>query len=138
MPIFMLRGGYSDASIGLYIALTQLPLFLLEFKTVGYVAKYGFKRIFTLSYVSLTIICALSFFAFSSHLAIALGLILAGSIAMSFLEPISDLFFFSKVSLLEEEKTYPIYATSSPVGGMLSKVLPGLILVAFLMKRPLC
>ncbi len=131
VPIFMLRGGYDAAAIGLFIALTQLPLFLFEFKTVNFVAKYGFKRIFIVSYVSLALISILSFFAFSSYLFLALGLILLGSLALSFLEPISNLFFFSKVSLLEEEKAYPIYATSAPIGSMAAKILPGLVLVIF-------
>lgn len=130
VPIFMLRAGYSAALIGLFIALTQLPLFLFEFKTVGAVARYGYKRIFIFSYASLVIISLLSFVAFPSHFIVALGLILLGSLAMSFLEPISDLFFFSKVSLLEEEKAYPIYATSSPVGGIIGKIAPALVLVA--------
>lgn len=129
--IFMLKGGYDGAVIGLFIALTSLPLFLFEFKTVGFVKKFGFKPIFIGCYASLTLICLASFFVFESHLIIALGLVLFGSLALSFLEPISDLFFFSKVSLLEEEKAYPIYATSSMTGDMTGKILPGLVLVVF-------
>jgi hypothetical protein len=131
IPIFMLKEGYSGASIGLFLALTQLPLFLFEYKTVGSVAKYGFRKIFITSYVSLALICLLSFFFFDSYSVIALGLILLGSLALSFLEPISDLFFFSKVSLLEEEKAYPIYSTSSPIGSMVSRIIPGLALLIF-------
>lgn len=129
IPIFMLRRGYSGSSIGIYIALTQLPLFLFEFKTVVFVEKLGYKRIFTAAYMSLALMCFLSFFYFTSNLTIVLGLILLGSLALSFLEPISELFFFSKVSLTEEEKGCPIYTTSSPLGSMMSKILPGLILI---------
>jgi MFS family permease len=131
IPIFMLRGGYNGASIGLFLSLSQLPLFLFEFKTVGYVAKYGFKKIFIYSYISLTLICFFSFLSLSSHLSVALGLILLGSLALSFLEPITDLFFFSKLSALEEEKAYPTYSTAEPLGGMLAKILPGIALAFF-------
>ncbi len=131
IPIFMLKGGYSNASIGLLVALTQLPLFLFEFKTVGFVEKIGFKRIFILSYASLAVISVLSFLSLESYLPIVLGLVLLSSLALAFLEPISDLFFFSKVSLLEEEKAYPIYVTSSPVGSMISRILPGIALAIF-------
>lgn len=131
IPIFMLRAGYSAAVIGLFIALTQLPLFLFEFKTVGFVAKYGFKRIFTLSYLSLALISLMSFLFFTAYLPATLGLILLGSLALSFLEPISDLFFFSKVSILDEEKAYPTYITSSPIGSMLAKIIPGVALLVF-------
>lgn len=125
MPVLMLQRGYSDASIGLYISATQLPLFLFEFKTVGLVKKYGFRRIFALCYTSLAAICVLSFIVFSSFLPVALFLVFLGSLALSFLEPISDLFFFNKVSLLEEEKTYPTYATSAPFGSVISKLMLG-------------
>jgi MFS family permease len=131
VPIFMLKGGYSGAAIGLFLSLTQLPLFLFEFKTVGFVAKYGFKRIFTWCYISLAIICLLSFLSLPSYLVIALGLIILGSLALSFLEPITDLFFFSKLSILEEEKTYPTYSTADPLGGMIAKILPGAALLVF-------
>jgi hypothetical protein len=73
----------------------------------------------------------LSFLSLSSHLAVALGLILLGSLALSFLEPITDLFFFSKLSALEEEKAYPTYSTAEPVGGMLAKIIPGIALAFF-------
>lgn len=131
MPIFMLKAGYGVAIIGLFIALTQLPLFLFEFKTVGFVAKYGFKRIFTVSYISLALISFMSFLLFTTYLPIVLGLILLGSLALSFLEPISDLFFFSRISITDEEKAYPTYITSSPIGSMLAKIIPGLALLVF-------
>ncbi|HET7673612.1 MAG TPA: MFS transporter, partial [Candidatus Saccharimonadales bacterium] len=131
IPIFMLKGGYSSATIGLFLSLTQLPLFLFEFKTVGFVAKYGFKKIFTYCYIGLTLICLLSFFTLSSQLAVVLALILAGSLALSFLEPITDLFFFSRLSILEEEKAYPTYSTAEPVGSMLAKIIPGISLALF-------
>lgn len=131
IPIFMLKGGYSGAAIGVFIALTQLPLFLFEFKTVDFVKKYGFKRIFTSCYVGLTLICGLSFLFMPSYLSVVLGLVLFGSLALSFLEPISDVFFFSKLSLLEEEKAYPTYSTASPIGGTVAKVLPGVALIFF-------
>lgn len=131
IPIFMLKGGYNGAAIGLFMALTQLPLFLFEYKTVGFVAKYGFRKIFTLCYISLALICLASFFFFSSYLTLVLGLIILGSLALSFLEPVTDLFFFSKLTLLEEEKAYPTYSTASPLGEMLAKLLPGAALLIF-------
>lgn len=131
IPIFMIRGGYGGAAIGLFIALTQLPLFLLEFKTVGIIAKYGLRRVFIFSYLSLMLISVASFFFFDSHLIVVLGLILAGSLALSFLEPISDIFFYSKVSIMEEEKAYPMYATAAPVGSTIAKIVPGLTLLVF-------
>lgn len=130
IPIFMFKEGYSGGAIGLFIALTQLPLFLLEFKTVGFLGKYGFRKIFAAAYGTLAVISLASFFILDVNFTLALGIILVASLALSFIEPLSNLFFFSKVSLLEEERGYPVYATSFLVGNMSAKLLPGLILVA--------
>lgn len=129
IPIFMFKEGYSGGAIGLFIALTQLPLFLLEFKTVGFLGKYGFRKIFAAAYGTLAIISLTSFFILDVNFTLTLGIILVASLALSFIEPLSNLFFFSKVSLLEEERGYPVYATSFLVGSMSAKLLPGLILV---------
>ncbi len=120
IPIFMARQGYSVASIGLFISLTQLPLFLLEFKTVNIVARVGYRAVFTLSYLALGIICAFAFI--TPNFGFALGALFIGSLALSFIEPISELYFFDQVSRIEEEKTYPIFGTSSLIGSTLARV----------------
>jgi MFS family permease len=131
LPIFMVRWGYPPAVIGAFMALTQLPLFLLEFRTVRFVRKLGFRRIFLLSYGVLCVVCLASFAAFDNASAVVLGAILVASLSLSFLEPISNLFFFSKVSSLEEEKAYPIFVTADLTGSMLIKGACGAVLILF-------
>lgn len=129
IPIFMLKADYSVASIGFFIGLTQLPPFLFEFKTVGTVAKIGYRKIFSLAYSSLAIVCIVSFLA--PNLGVALAAIIIGCIALSFLEPISELFFYEQVVLNEEEKAYPIFGTATSVGSILIRSSVGLSLVLF-------
>lgn len=131
LPVFMVRWGYSPAMIGVFMALTQLPLFLLEFRTVRYLPKFGFKRIFIWSYALLCLVCLTSFIFFNTASALVLAAILVASLALSFLEPIGSLFFFSKVSSLEEEKTYPTFITGDVTGGMLVKGACGAALLLF-------
>lgn len=131
IPVFMVRWGYSTAAIGVFMALTQLPLFLLEYRTVRFVPKLGFKRIFTLAYGLLCAVCLFSVALFNTFSAAVLGAILLASLALSFLEPITNLFFFSKVSSLEEEKAYPTFVTADLMGGMLAKATTGATLLFF-------
>ena len=116
----MARHGYSVASIGLFISLSQLPLFLLEFKTVGIVTKVGYRSVFVTSYALLAIICLLSFL--TGNFVVVMAALFVGSLSLSFIEPISELYFFDQVTRIEEEKTYPIFGTSSLVGSTLARV----------------
>lgn len=125
----MVKQGYSVASIGIYIGLTQLPLFLFEFKTVKILNRYSYRAVFSVSYALLAIAAIFAFFtpAYSAGL-LAL---LFGSIALSFIEPVSQLYFFDQVTKLEEEKTYPIYGTSNIVGGTVIRMIIGAGLALF-------
>ncbi len=129
IPIFMVRNNYSAASIGLFIGISQLPLFLFEFKTVDILSRVSYRTVFLLSYLFLSLVCLIAFF--SPIFSISLFVLFLGSFALSFLEPIIDLFFFDQVSKLEEEKTYPIYGTSSLIGSTAAKIGVGAGLVIF-------
>lgn len=89
------------------------------------------RRIFIVAYALLCGVCLLSFAVFNSSSVIVLAAILLASLALSFLEPISNLFFFSKVTSLEEEKAYPTFVTADLLGGMLAKGAVGVTLILF-------
>lgn len=129
VPIFMVRQGWSIASIGIYIGLTQLPLFLFEFKTVKILNIYSYRAVFSVSYALLAI-AAIFAFVTPVYSAGLLALLIA-SVALSFIEPISQLYFFDQVTKLEEEKTYPIYGTSNIVGGTVIRLIIGAGLALF-------
>jgi MFS family permease len=129
VPIFMVKQGYSVASIGIFIGLTQLPLFLLEFITVKILNKYSYRTVFFSSYAILGLI---GIFAYLTPIYSAgLVAILLGSFALSFIEPVSQLYFFDQVTKLEEEKTYPVYGTSNIVGGTVVRLIIGAGLALF-------
>lgn len=129
IPMFMVKQGYSVASIGIYIGLTQLPLFLFEFKTVKILNRYSYRAVFSVSYALLAI-SAIFAFVTPVYSAGLLALLIA-SVALSFIEPVSQLYFFDQVTKLEEEKTYPIYGTSNIVGGTVIRLIIGAALALF-------
>ena len=127
MPIFMLENNYSVSQIGIFIALTQLPLFLLEFKTTFAAAKFSYRWIFIACYGILSLLTI--FASISSNYDWILIVMIVASLSLAFLEPITDLFFFDNVSLIDEEKTYPLYAISSLAGSALVKISVGATLL---------
>lgn len=127
MPIFMLKNGYSVAQIGIFIALTQLPLFLLEFKTTIIVSRLSYRWIFLICYGALALLTITA--AVVSNYSSVLVAILLGSFFLAFLEPITDLYFFDNVSLLDEERSYPLYAISNLFGSSLIKITVGATLL---------
>ena len=59
---------------------------------------------------------------------ILLGL---GSVGMAAIEPLQDTFFFKYVKSKNEEKYYPIFATSGDIGNFFGKIIIAGILLFF-------
>lgn len=114
VPVIMVQSGYSVFQIGLFVGLSQLPLVLVEFLSVRFLDRASFKLIFSLCYLFL-LITSLASFIFSFNNIILLILILS-SLALAFLEPITEIYFFELTKKSEEETAYPVYATSSIFG----------------------
>jgi MFS family permease len=128
LPLFMLENSYSLFEIGLVLGLTQLPLVLGEFVTLKSLNTFSFKTIFSGCYLYLLLISLLAFSFTQSSVVIAV--LIAGSVALSFLEPLCEVFFFSLTTKGEEERAYPIFNTSSSFGEGLFSLGLGLALTA--------
>ncbi|MCA9348787.1 MFS transporter [Candidatus Saccharibacteria bacterium] len=120
LPLFMLDNGYSPTSVGLVVGATQLPLFLFEFLTVKTVRFFGYRKIFATGFSLLTIASILMLIANDIH--VVIGVTIACSLALSFLEPICELFVFDQVDRHEEDMAYPTYYTSTFAGSLVAKL----------------
>ncbi len=114
VPLLMIRSGYSLSAVGLFIGFSQLPLVFAEFLTVRTLKKYTFRKIFTVSYLSLSLLVVI---------AVVLGigtpsliLLVLASIPLAFLEPITEIYFYKLANKEQEELDYPIYLTASNFG----------------------
>jgi MFS family permease len=128
LPLFMLENGYSLFEIGMVLGLTQLPLVIGEFVTLRSLNTFSFKTIFSGCYLYLLLISLLAFSLTQSSIIIAA--LIAGSVALSFLEPLCEVFFFSLTTKEEEERAYPIFNTSSSFGEGLFSLGLGMALTA--------
>jgi hypothetical protein len=99
-----------------------------EFVTLKSLNTFSFKTIFSGCYLYLLLISLLAFSFTQSSVVIAV--LIAGSVALSFLEPLCEVFFFSLTTKGEEERAYPIFNTSSSFGEGLFSLGLGLALTA--------
>ena len=49
--------------------------------------------------------------------------------ALGFIEPLRDIYFFKNVTAIEEEKTYPVFNTSSSIGAILGRIIISCVLL---------
>lgn len=132
VTLFMIDNGYSSSSIGLFITATQIPLFLLEFKSHLIAERFKFKLPFFVSYL---IMAAASFavFLFPFGL-ISLALMITGSLALIFIEPGSELFIYEGLAPEDEERVYPIYSTAKIAGSILVRLVVSIVVLVFSFK----
>lgn len=119
VPLFIINKDLGNEIVGIFLSAVIVPLILFEFKAGKLVNKYGFKKLIVLGFFFLTIISIFAFF--SNNIYLTLLLLILGSIFMAFIEPLQDSYFFKQVKGNQEEKFYPIFATSGDIGSLISK-----------------
>jgi MFS family permease len=127
--LFMKEAGYSNTTIGIFLTLTQLPLFLFEFKSYILVDKFKYRIPYVVCYMIMTLtMTALLFFGINNA---TLFLVIITSLCLVFLEPSTEMYLYEHLRLKDEEKVQPIYETSEIIGSAFIRLLLGLTLVHF-------
>lgn len=129
VPLFALAKGVSGQVIGIFFSILVIPLVITEFKVGKLSQKVGLKTFFIVGFLGLSIISLTLFIV--QNIYFQLGLIIFASFFVGCLEPTQEIFFFRKVTKLEEEKYFPIYKTSWITGNFLSQIIVAGILLFF-------
>lgn len=127
--LFMKEAGYSNTAIGVFLTLTQLPLFLLEFKSYVLVEKFKYRVPYVLCYFIMAL-SMLAMLVFGINNA-TLVLVTITSLCLVFLEPSAEMYLYEHLDIQDEEKVQPIYETSEIVGSAFIRLLLGLFLLTF-------
>jgi MFS family permease len=128
MPLFIIKSGVGEEVVGIFLSLIIIPLILFEYKASVLSENLGFKK-FLVGGFFLLGICAIFAF-FSTNIYLTLAIIIVASFGMAIIEPLQDSFFFRKVKSNEEEKYYPIFATSGNIGSFIGKFcIAGVLLI---------
>ncbi len=120
VPLFMIKNSLTEGHVSIFMAFIIVPLVLMEFLVGKLSEKTGFKIMFTSGYLGLTIASILLFF--TNFIGAQMVILIFACAFVGFLEPIQDTYFFKNVTKKEEEKYYPIFATSSDIGSFIGKM----------------
>ena len=102
MPLYILDSGLGEAWVGIFISLTQLPLVLIQLKLGYFIEKFGTKNLMKYSYIYLIIVSILCFI--SPNVYTIMVLLMSTAVALGFIEPLRDIYFFKSVKSIDEEK----------------------------------
>lgn len=121
LPLLMINKGYAIGWIGLLVFAMTLPTILIEYPAMKRVRKIGYHNYYLFGYVALALIALAAYFFNSPEQIVGIGL-LAG-VALSFIEPTGEAYFFRLVSKKEEENYYSVAGTSGSVAYALAAFL---------------
>ena len=128
VPLFIIKSGAGEEVVGIFLSAIVVPLVLLEYKAGKLSETLGFRKFLLIGYLILGSSAVIAFF--SSNIYLTLVILSFSSFGMAMIEPLQDSFFFRQVKCNDEEKYYPIYATSGEIGSFLGKFLiAGVLLI---------
>jgi len=110
IPIYIIESGKTNLTLGYFLAGVVVPLILLELYFAKIAAKSGFKKMFFIGYLILTISAIVCFLI--NNLYARLGLLIIGSIGIAMIESTSEAYFFDITSQKERDKFYGVYNTT--------------------------
>lgn len=127
LPLYLLEIGYSMTQVGYAITATQLPLVFVQAKISPIVQRFGFRKIFVSSFLTLVFVSLLLFT--TQSIVPILSLLIISGIVVGYLEVLPEVYYFKQVNALEEERSYFIYSSSRTIATVLGGALFGGILL---------
>ncbi len=127
MPLFIIRSGLGDLAVGYFLFLISVPLILSEYKLSKLTEKYGFKKMFILGFLVISIISIICFFITDIYL--ILFLLILASFGVAMLEPTTEAYFFNILRNSGASRFYGPYNTRIDSFGLIARILASLILI---------
>ncbi len=127
MPLYIVDSGLDDLIVGYLLFAVTIPLILLEFPFSKTAGRVGFKKMFSLAFLLLVIICVFAFIF--SNIYVVMGLMVLASVALAMLEPTTEAYFFDIISENQRDKYYGPYTTAIDFGHLIGTGLPAVVLL---------
>jgi MFS family permease len=129
MPIYIVDKGFSALLLGFFLAGVSVPLIFCDYLSGRIANRSGFKKLFFIGFISLSILAISCFFI--SNIYVVCGLLILASVSVSMIEPTSEAYFLDIIEEDERDKYYSIYTTSVNIGSLVGS-LPAAALLLFL------
>ena len=129
IPLYIIDSGFDASIIGFFIGIVLLPLVIMDYFIGVLSQKYGFRKFFITGYFILFLLSLIMFFI-HGNLYYVLVLCFIASFMIALIDPLQDSYFFKQITRSsDEERFYPIFATSEYFGHFIGRVAPAIVLL---------
>ncbi len=129
IPLYIVFSGYIESMTGIILALTIVPLILMEEKTGEYADKHGVRKPITLGFTIMALSLLIIFF--NPYTFVNFFIIVAAHFGMALVEPLQEYFLFKNMKKKDEDNLYGIYMTADPIALFLTPTIGAVILIFF-------
>ncbi|HTY43622.1 MAG TPA: MFS transporter [Patescibacteria group bacterium] len=127
VPIYILENHMDTLWVGYFLFAVAVPLIIFEFPFSKFSSKIGFKRVFRIGFLILTLISLACFFI--TNVYVILGMLVLASMGMALLEPTTESYFFEVTEDSEESRYYGPYNTTLETSHLLGKLSVSILLI---------
>ena len=129
VPLLIIKNGYSISVVGFFVSAVIIPLILFEYKIGKIAISFGFKKLFFIGFLILSILCVVMFYL--DNFLMILALLVLANAPVALIEPIQNSYFFRQVKKIDEEKYFPIFSTSTATGSLIAHFSIAIVLLFF-------
>lgn len=129
VPLYMSFYAFNEFYIGVVMALTLVPLIMLE-KWVGERVKNGnMGRHIRMGFL-IMVLSLIAIFVFK-NVYFSIAMFVMASVGASFIEPVKETYLFMHLAKHEEDDLFSIYSTARQLGYFVGPLFGGIIAVLF-------
>ncbi|MFH1359220.1 MAG: MFS transporter, partial [archaeon] len=127
IPLMIIRNGLGEIWIGYFLFAVAIPLILFSYISAKWAGKHGFKRLFKIGYLMVSIIAFACFFV--SNIYFILSLLVLASVGLAMLESTTEAYFFDILRGKEKYRFYGPYNTAIDSGRFTGKIFASVLLI---------
>ncbi|MBS3100012.1 MFS transporter [Candidatus Pacearchaeota archaeon] len=126
IPIYIIQNNLAGIWVAYFLFAIPIPLILLEYKFSTAIRKTGFRKMFMVGFLFVSLMSFICFFI--SNVYFVLLILVLASIGMAMLEPTTEAYFFAVCNKEEEQRFYGIFSTRFDANYFLATISSAVLL----------